>query len=152
MTMKTLRLYKDPLGTFFVEVNAGARTVDNFILDMGQRYSVDLFREDAEADRLDAAPVRDAVYFSHWDERFVEMPLPELIDTFAVPDRPSPTAEYKQREEFRALRNRLSLTQQELAEKLGKSIGWVRDVEQGRVPCPVLNIYAMRYLVEHPEP
>ena len=35
------------------------------------------------------------------------------------------------------------------ADQLDRSVGWVRDIEQGRRPCPIYALYAMRYLCKH---
>lgn len=51
------------------------------------------------------------------------------------------------RQEFVRLRTELGMTQAELAAKLERSLGWVRRVEQGQLPCPMYAVYALRYLV-----
>lgn len=52
--------------------------------------------------------------------------------------------------DFARLRKDTGLTQRVLADRLDRSVGWVRDLEQGREPVPAYAIYAMRYLADHP--
>lgn len=53
----------------------------------------------------------------------------------------------QRREEFTALRKALG-SQPAVAEMLGRSVGWVRHLEQGREPVSAYAIYALRYLTQ----
>lgn len=55
------------------------------------------------------------------------------------------------RAELVALRHAAGLSQSAAGRALDRSAAWVRSVEQGRLPTPLYAVYAMRYLVEHPE-
>lgn len=65
------------------------------------------------------------------------------IDALALGEQVPPATE------FVRLRKAAGHTQQSLAEASGWSLGWIRDVEQGRTDCPTYAVWAMRYLAEH---
>ena len=54
-----------------------------------------------------------------------------------------------ERADFIAIRKALGLSQRELGTVLGRSVGWIQGVEQGKYPCPNYAALAMRRLDEH---